>query len=71
MGGREAHLELGRGTAGVFGAFLSGLWSAGEDMLRFWSATFLPSSAQGLLYGARVCKLPLVVACRLGTDARR
>ena len=31
-----AYLELGRGTCGVFNVCFDGLWSAGEDILRFW-----------------------------------
>jgi len=31
-----AYLELGRGTCGAFDACFDGLWSAGEDILRFW-----------------------------------
>jgi hypothetical protein len=37
-GGLAAYLALGRGTAGVFAAFLDGWWSAGVDMLRFFNS---------------------------------
>jgi hypothetical protein len=30
------HLELGLGTAGALEADLTGLWSAGVDIVRFW-----------------------------------
>ena len=40
----STYLELGRGTGGIFGGFLRGLWSAGDDMLRVCATTWFETS---------------------------